>query len=100
ECPRPENTILLPTLHAEFSMDPGCPVEEFNEFCDAHPDLPVVRHANTSAAVKGRAVWIVTSGIAVEHKDHLDSVGEKIIWAADKHVGRPVKNQTSGDVLC
>lgn len=44
----------MPTLQAECSLDLGCPVEEFNAFCDAHPDRTVVVYANTSAAVKAR----------------------------------------------
>ncbi|EPC8135495.1 quinolinate synthase NadA, partial [Shigella sonnei] len=76
------------------------PVEEFNAFCDAHPDHTVVVYANTSAAVKARADWVVTSSIAVELIDHLDSFGEKIIWAPDKHLGRYVQKQTGADILC
>lgn len=73
----PEKTILMPTLNAECSLDLGCPIEEFNAFCDAHPDRTVVVYANTSAAVKARADWVVTSSIAVELIEHLDSLGEK-----------------------
>ncbi|WP_186788285.1 quinolinate synthase NadA, partial [Escherichia coli] len=96
----PEKTILMPTLQAECSLDLGCPVEEFNAFCDAHPDRTVVVYANTSAAVKARADWVVTSSIAVELIDHLDSLGEKIIWAPDKHLGRYVQKKTGADILC
>ncbi|WP_171488060.1 quinolinate synthase NadA, partial [Acinetobacter baumannii] len=46
------------------------------------------------------ADWVVTSSIAVELIDHLDSLGEKIIWAPDKHLGRYVQKQTGGDILC
>lgn len=67
----------MPTLKAECSLDLGCPIEEFNAFCDTHPDRTVVVYANTSAAVKARADWVVTSSIAVELIDHLDSLGEK-----------------------
>ncbi|MCW7197774.1 quinolinate synthase NadA [Escherichia coli] len=81
----------MPTLQAECSLDLGCPVEEFNAFCDAHPDRTVVVYANTSAAVKARADWVVTSSIAVELIDHLDSLGEK------NHLGT---RQTSGGVTC
>lgn len=96
----PEKTILMPTLQAECSLDLGCPVEEFNAFCDAHPERTVVVYANTSAAVKARADWVVTSSIAVELIDHLDSLGEKIIWAPDKHLGCYVQKQTGADILC
>lgn len=96
----PEKTILMPTLNAECSLDLGCPIEELNAFCDAHPDRTVVVYANTSAAVKARADWVVTSSIAVELIEHLDSLGEKILWAPDRHLGRYVQRQTGADVLC
>ncbi|MCT4710808.1 quinolinate synthase NadA [Enterobacteriaceae bacterium H11S18] len=96
----PEKTVLMPTLNAECSLDLGCPVEEFSAFCDQHPDRTVVVYANTSAAVKARADWVVTSSIAVELIEHLDSLGEKIIWAPDRHLGNYVQKQTGADVLC
>ncbi|HBX08160.1 MAG TPA: quinolinate synthase, partial [Leclercia adecarboxylata] len=92
--------ILMPTLNAECSLDLGCPIDEFTAFCDAHPDRTVVVYANTSAAVKARADWVVTSSIAVELIEHLDSLGEKIIWAPDKHLGNYVQKQTGADILC
>ncbi|MDY0925091.1 quinolinate synthase NadA [Pantoea trifolii] len=96
----PEKTVLMPTLQAECSLDLGCPIEEFNRFCDQHPDRTVVVYANTSAAVKARADWVVTSSIAVELIEHLDSLGEKIIWAPDRHLGRYVTQKSGADVLC
>lgn len=96
----PEKTILMPTLNAECSLDLGCPIDAFTAFCDAHPDRTVVVYANTSAAVKARADWVVTSSIAVELIEHLDSLGEKIIWAPDRHLGNYVQKQTGADVLC
>lgn len=96
----PEKTLLMPTLHAECSLDLGCPEAAFSAFCDAYPDRTVVVYANTSAAVKARADWVVTSSIAVELIDHLDSLGEKIIWAPDRHLGRYVQKQTGADMLC
>ncbi|HHC4788306.1 TPA: quinolinate synthase NadA [Escherichia albertii] len=96
----PEKTVLMPTLQAECSLDLGCSIDEFNAFCDAHLDRTVVVYANTSAAVKARADWVVTSSIAVKLIDHLDSLGEKIIWAPDKHLGRYVQKQTGADILC
>lgn len=96
----PEKTILMPTLQAECSLDLGCPGDAFNAFCDAHPDRTVVVYANTSAAVKARADWVVTSSIAVELIEHLDSQGEKVLWAPDRHLGRYVQKQTGADMLC
>lgn len=95
----PEKTILMPTLEATCSLDLGCPVDEFSRFCDAHPDHTVVVYANTSAAVKARADWVVTSSCAVEIIEHLDSLGEKIIWAPDQHLGRYIQKQTQAEML-
>lgn len=89
----------MPTLAAECSLDLGCPIDEFSAFCDAHPDRTVVVYANTSAAVKARADWVVTSSIAVELIEHLDSLGEKIIWAPDRHRGITCKNRP-GPMYC
>ena len=75
----PEKKVLMPTLEATCSLDLGCPVEQFSAFCDAHPDHTVVVYANTSAAVKARADWVVTSSIALEIVERLDALGEKII---------------------
>lgn len=83
----PEKTILMPTLAAECSLDLGCPIDEFSAFCDAHPDRTVVVYANTSAAVKARADWVVTSSIAVELIEHLDSLGEKNYLGAGQTPG-------------
>ncbi|PIJ48745.1 quinolinate synthase [Erwinia sp. OLTSP20] len=96
----PQKRILMPTLQAECSLDLGCPPAAFSEFCDSHPQRTVVVYANTSAAVKARADWVVTSSIAVELIEHLDSLGEKIIWAPDRHLGRYVMQQTGADILC
>lgn len=95
----PEKTVLMPTLEATCSLDLGCPVDEFTAFCDAHPDYTVVVYANTSAAVKARADWVVTSSCAVEIVEHLDSSGEKIIWAPDQHLGRYIQKKTGADML-
>ncbi|TXJ09351.1 MAG: quinolinate synthase NadA [Acinetobacter sp.] len=95
----PEKTVLMPTLEATCSLDLGCPVDEFTRFCDAHPDHTVVVYANTSAAVKARADWVVTSSCAVEIIEHLDSQGEKIIWAPDQHLGRYIQKKTGADML-
>jgi len=89
----------MPNLAATCSLDLGCPADEFSAFCDAHPDHTVVVYANTSAAVKARADWVVTSSIALEIVEHLDAMGEKIIWAPDRHLGAYISKQTGADML-
>ena len=95
----PEKRILMPTLEATCSLDIGCPVEEFSDFCDQHPDRTVVVYANTSAAVKARADWVVTSSIALQVAEHLKNQGDKILWAPDKHLGGYVQRETGADML-
>ncbi|NQZ90012.1 MAG: quinolinate synthase NadA [Colwellia sp.] len=95
----PEKTVVMPTLEATCSLDLGCPIEEFNAFCDDNPDRIVVVYANTSTAIKARADWIVTSSCALEIVDHLDSQGEKILWGPDKHLGAYIQKQTGADML-
>jgi len=95
----PEKRVLMPDLHAECSLDLGCPADEFAAFCDQHPDRTVVVYANTSAAVKARSDWVVTSGIALELVRHLAERGEKLIWAPDRHLGAYVQRETGVDML-
>jgi quinolinate synthase len=95
----PEKRVLMPTLEAECSLDLGCPAEQFIPFCDAHPDRTVVVYSNTSAAVKARADWVVTSSIAVKLIAHLHAQGEKILWAPDKHLGAYIQKVTGADML-
>ena len=96
----PEKRVLMPTLEATCSLDLGCPEDEFAAFCDAHPDREVVVYANTSAAVKARADWMVTSSCALPIVAHLKSQGRKILWAPDRHLGRYIQEQTGADMLC
>lgn len=95
----PEKRVLMPDLDANCSLDLGCPITEFTEFCDAHPDRTVVVYANTSAEVKARADWVVTSGSAVDIVRHLRDRGEKILWAPDKYLGGYVRAKTGADML-
>ncbi len=95
----PEKRVLMPDLEAECSLDLGCPTEEFAAFCDAHPERTVVVYANTSAAVKARADWMVTSSIALPVVKYLKEQGEKILWAPDRHLGSYVQEQTGADML-
>ncbi len=95
----PEKRVFMPTLEATCSLDIGCPIDEFSRFCDQHPDRTVVVYANTSAAVKARADWIVTSSIAVDVIDYLDRSGSKILWAPDRHLGSYIQKKTGADMV-
>lgn len=95
----PEKRVLMPELEATCSLDLGCPADEFSRFCDQHPDRTVVVYANTSAAVKARSDWVVTSGIALDIAAHLTARGEKILWAPDRFLGAYVEDMTGADML-
>ena len=95
----PEKTVLMPDLDANCSLDLGCPISEFSAFCDQHPDRTVVVYANTSAAVKARSDWLVTSSCALDIVKALKDKGHKILWAPDKHLGGYIQRETGADML-
>jgi quinolinate synthase len=95
----PEKRVLMPALEAECSLDLSCPADAFSAACDAHSDRTVVVYANTSAQVKARADWVVTSSIATKVVQHLYERGEKILWAPDRYLGAYVQEVTGADML-
>jgi len=95
----PHKRVLMPDLEATCSLDLGCPPDEFAAFCDAHPDRQVVVYANTSAAVKARADWMVTSSCALAIVQHLQAQGQKILWAPDRHLGGYIQQQSGADMV-
>ncbi|MCD2511349.1 quinolinate synthase NadA [Comamonas endophytica] len=95
----PGKTVLMPALEATCSLDLGCPADAFSAFCDQHPERTVVVYANTSAAVKARADWVVTSGCALDIVRALHADGQKILWAPDRHLGAYIQRETGADLL-
>jgi quinolinate synthase len=95
----PEKNVHILDMNATCSLDVGCNIDEFSNFCDQHPDRKVVVYANTSAQVKARADWMVTSGSAVKVIQHLHDSGEKILWAPDKHLGSYVQSLSDADIV-
>ena len=95
----PDKTVLMPTTEATCSLDIACPIDRFSAFCDQHSDRVVVVYANTSAAVKARADWVVTSSIALDVVEHLKDQGKKILWAPDRHLGHYIQHKTGADMI-
>jgi len=95
----PEKRVIMPDLAADCSLDLACPADEFAAFCDAHPDRLSVVYANTSAAVKARADWVVTSGIAAKIVEYLHRQGHKLLWAPDRHLGEYVRRISGADMI-
>src|SRR6201998_1347306 len=101
--PRPRPTLLAfffssRRRHTRWTGDWSSDVCS-SDLCDAHPDRTVVVYANTSAAVKARADWMVTSSCALAVVNHLKAEGKKILWAPDRHLGRYIQEQTGADML-
>ena len=96
---KPEKTVLMPDLNAECSLDLECPIQEFSDFCQQHPDRKIVVYSNTSIEVKAKADWVVTSGIALKIIRHLHQQGEQILWAPDKYLGHYIQKETQADMI-
>jgi quinolinate synthase len=95
----PEKRVFMPDLEATCSLDLGCDAADFAQFRALHPDRVVVVYANTSAAVKAQADWMVTSSCALAIVHQLKEQGKKILWAPDRHLGRYIQEQTRADML-
>ena len=95
----PHKTVRVLDTEAECSLDLSCPLDEFTAFCANFPQHKIVVYANTSAEVKAKADWVVTSSIAQEVIEHLGDAGESIIWAPDKHLGHYLQRQTGADMV-
>jgi len=95
----PEKRVLVLDTEANCSLDLSCPIDEFSKFCDQNSDHVVVVYANTSAEVKARADWVVTSGSALKVVQKLHNEGKKVLWAPDKHLGHYVQSMTGVEML-
>lgn len=83
----PDKKVLLPDLNAGCSLADTCPADEFQAFCDAHPDHLVMSYINCSAAVKARSDIICTSTNA-EHLLRMIPETQPVIFAPDRNLGR------------
>ena len=95
----PHKRVLMPDLEATCSLDLGCPPDEFAAFCDAHPDRKVVVYANTSAAVKARADWMVTARARWPSCATCTSKGRRCCGRQTSTSGRYIQEQTGADML-
>ncbi len=89
----PEKKVLLPDLNAGCSLADTCPADEFQIFCDRHPDHLVMSYINCSAAVKARSDIICTSTNA-EHLLRMIPESQPVIFAPDRNLGRWLERKT------
>lgn len=95
----PEKRVLVPDRGATCSLDEGCPAEAFRAFRAAYPGRTALVYANTSAAVKAEADWVVTSSIAPRVVRYLHGRGEPLLWAPDRYLGAYLREQTGADLV-
>src|SRR5260221_4639210 len=84
----PQKRVLLPDLQAGCSLAESCPAEKlarFQEMLRANGRrFQTVTYINSSAAVKARSDWVVTSGNAQEIIGRVPSELE-ILFVPDRH---------------
>ena len=95
----PEKRVLMPDIEATCSLDLGCPIDDFTQFCNANSERIVVVYANTSAAVKAIADWTVTSSCAINIVEKFAREKKPIIFAPDRHLGQYIRENTGADML-
>ena len=95
----PNKRILMPTTEATCSLDLGCPIDQFSQFCNSNPDRIIVVYCNTSASVKACADWVVTSSNALAIITYLEKKNKKILWAPDRYLGNYLREKTGADMI-
>ncbi len=94
----PDKKVVLPDLNAGCSLADTCPADEFQAFCDRHPDHLVMSYINCSAAVKARSDLICTSTNA-EHLLRMIPESQPVIFAPDRNLGRWLERKTGRDLI-
>jgi quinolinate synthase len=94
----PDKLVLLPDLSAGCSLADSCPPDAFTAFKAQHPDHIVVSYINCSAEIKAMSDIICTSSNAVKIVNQIP-LGQPIIFAPDRNLGRYVSQQTGRDLV-
>ena len=98
----PEKKVLMPDLHAGCSLAESCPADRLATYqaelrAKGH-DFQTVAYINTTAAVKSRCDWIVTSGNAREIIDRVPA-DKEILFVPDQHLGRYLSSVTGRPMI-
>src|SRR5580692_6583284 len=89
----PDKIVVLPDLAAGCSLADGCPADRFLAWKAKHPGAVAVSYINCSAEVKAASNYVVTSSNAEKIVRQIP-VGQEILFAPDKNLGRWVEKQT------
>jgi quinolinate synthase len=98
----PEKRVLLPDLQAGCSLADSCPAPKLARYQEMLREngrrFQTVTYVNSSAAVKARSDWVVTSGNAVEIITRVPPEYE-ILFVPDRHLGQYLQEVTGRKMI-
>jgi len=93
----PEKTVLIPDMKAGCSLAESITGADVRALREAHPGVPVVTYANTSAEVKAECDICCTSSNAVKI---VESLGvRRVIFLPDEFLANYVAGQTDVEII-
>ncbi|QDW66453.1 quinolinate synthase NadA [Luteimonas granuli] len=97
----PHKTVLLPDLEAGCSLASSITAADVRALRAAHPGVPVVSYANTSAEVKAESDACCTSANAVQVVEAIaeETGSDRVIFLPDRYLGSWVATQTEVELV-
>lgn len=94
----PQKKVLLPKIDAGCQLADSISPSEVDEYRKKYPDAVIVGYVNTTAEVKAKLDYCVTSANAVDVVKKINS--KKIVFLPDKNLGLWVqKNVTDKEII-
>ena len=97
----PHKTVLIPDLEAGCSLASSITAADVRALRAAHPGVPVVSYANTSAEVKAESDACCTSANAVQVVEAIaaETGSARVIFLPDRYLGSWVATQTEVELV-
>ncbi|HRN62005.1 MAG TPA: quinolinate synthase NadA [Luteimonas sp.] len=97
----PHKTVLIPDLGAGCSLASSITAADVRTLRAAHPGVPVVSYANTSAEVKAESDACCTSANAVQVVEAIaeETGTRRVIFLPDRYLGNWVATQTDVELI-
>jgi len=97
----PHKTVLIPDPEAGCSLAASITAVDVRGLRAAHPGVPVVSYANTSAEVKAESDACCTSANAVQVVEAIaaETGSERVIFLPDRYLGNWVATQTDVELI-